>query len=60
MPTCGVGLSVRGKGREGYPFGICLDGPRVDSGAGPEGHPRPFYLFFFLSSFSFFCFLFLP
>jgi hypothetical protein len=54
MPTCGVGLPVRGRGGEGYPFGIRLDGPRADSGAGPEGFPEvQFHIFIFFSSFLF-------
>jgi hypothetical protein len=53
--TGGVHASVR-EGEGPYRFGEREDGPRAASGAGPEWRPRPFYLFFFLSSFSFFCF----
>jgi hypothetical protein len=45
------------EGGERYPFGIFLDGPRVDSGAGPDRFPRGpiriflfFLLFYFLIS----------
>jgi hypothetical protein len=55
MPTCGVGLSVRGRGGEGYPFGICLDGPRAARRTGPIQIPGVHFVFFFF----FFCLLFL-
>jgi hypothetical protein len=53
----GSHTSARGGEEQGTGLG-CPGGPWASSEAGPKWCPRPFYLFFFLSSFSFFLFSF--
>jgi hypothetical protein len=59
MPTCGVGLSVRGRGGERgcvYRFGEQVSGPRAACGTGPDS--LPLALLYIFLSFSYFLFLF--
>jgi hypothetical protein len=55
-----VGPAVGERGRAGrYRFGIELGGLRVPFSAGPNGIPRPVFIFILFSPFLFSVFLFL-